>query len=116
MQPFYKSIRIGIGCDATNVLFLLLSGAPSSAERALLPLVKELKDRACVVPVLAATDLADDHRVGVFKVPTEMNISDIFMKALDLGPLTRRMRKSPVASLIFGAKIVSSLPPLILRE
>mmetsp|Transcript_266 Transcript_266/g.648 ORF Transcript_266/g.648 Transcript_266/m.648 type:complete len:123 (-) Transcript_266:143-511(-) len=33
MQPFYKSI--GIGCDAANVLSLLLSGAPSSAERAL---------------------------------------------------------------------------------
>uniref|UniRef100_A0A0G4GJ65 Integrase catalytic domain-containing protein n=1 Tax=Chromera velia CCMP2878 TaxID=1169474 RepID=A0A0G4GJ65_9ALVE len=43
MQPFYKSTRIGIGCDAANVFSLLLSGAPSSAERALLPLVKELK-------------------------------------------------------------------------
>uniref|UniRef100_A0A0G4HPT3 Integrase catalytic domain-containing protein n=1 Tax=Chromera velia CCMP2878 TaxID=1169474 RepID=A0A0G4HPT3_9ALVE len=116
MQPFYKSIRIGIGCDAANVLSLLLSGAPSSAERALLPLVKELKDHACVVPVLAATDLADDYRVGIFKVPTEMNIFDVLTKALDLRPLTRRMRKSPVASPVFGVEIVSSLPPLVFRE
>uniref|UniRef100_A0A0G4HH11 Integrase catalytic domain-containing protein n=1 Tax=Chromera velia CCMP2878 TaxID=1169474 RepID=A0A0G4HH11_9ALVE len=116
IQPFYKSIRIGIGCDAANVLSLLLSGAPSSAERALLPLVKELKDRACIVPVFAATDLADNHRVSVFKVSTEINISDVLTKALDLGLLTRHMCKSPVASPVFHAEIVSSFPPLVLRE
>uniref|UniRef100_A0A0G4IA92 Integrase catalytic domain-containing protein n=1 Tax=Chromera velia CCMP2878 TaxID=1169474 RepID=A0A0G4IA92_9ALVE len=57
--PFYKSVKIGIGCDAANVLHLLQSGGASSAERALLPLIRRLGDHACVVPLLVVTDLTE---------------------------------------------------------
>uniref|UniRef100_A0A0G4G2I4 Reverse transcriptase Ty1/copia-type domain-containing protein n=1 Tax=Chromera velia CCMP2878 TaxID=1169474 RepID=A0A0G4G2I4_9ALVE len=114
--PFYSNIRVGIGCDAANVLSLLLSGASSSAERALLPIIREMQDKACVVPLQAATDLVEQHRIGIFKIPTDSNLSDLLTKALDLGALTRLMSPSPSLSPVFGSEIVSSLPPLALRD
>uniref|UniRef100_A0A0G4HAP1 Reverse transcriptase Ty1/copia-type domain-containing protein n=1 Tax=Chromera velia CCMP2878 TaxID=1169474 RepID=A0A0G4HAP1_9ALVE len=93
--PFYSNIRVRIGCDAANVLSLLLSGASSSAERALLPIIQEMQDKACIVPLQAATDLVEQHRIGIFKIPTESNLSDLLTKALDLGALTHLMSPSP---------------------
>uniref|UniRef100_A0A0G4F3S1 Reverse transcriptase Ty1/copia-type domain-containing protein n=1 Tax=Chromera velia CCMP2878 TaxID=1169474 RepID=A0A0G4F3S1_9ALVE len=114
--PFYSNIRVRIGCDAANVLSLLLSGASSSAEHALLPIIREMQDKACVVPLQAATDLVEQHRIGIFKIPTDSNLSDLLTKALDLGALTRLMSPSPSLSPVFGSEIVSSLPPLALRD
>uniref|UniRef100_A0A0G4IEV2 Uncharacterized protein n=1 Tax=Chromera velia CCMP2878 TaxID=1169474 RepID=A0A0G4IEV2_9ALVE len=114
--PFYSNIRVGIGYDAANVLSLLLSGASSSAKRALLPIIREMQDKACVVPLQAATDLVEQHRIDIFKIPTESNISDLLMKALNLGALTCLMSPSPSLSPVFGSEIVSSFPPLALRD
>uniref|UniRef100_A0A0K6S6R2 Reverse transcriptase Ty1/copia-type domain-containing protein n=1 Tax=Chromera velia CCMP2878 TaxID=1169474 RepID=A0A0K6S6R2_9ALVE len=116
--PFYSNIRVGIGCDGANVfkLSLLLSGASFSAERALLPIIREMQDKACVVPLQAATDLVEQHRIGIFKISTNSNLSDLLTKALDLGALTRLMSPSPSLSPVFGSEIVSSLPPLALRD
>uniref|UniRef100_A0A0G4F9H3 Reverse transcriptase Ty1/copia-type domain-containing protein n=1 Tax=Chromera velia CCMP2878 TaxID=1169474 RepID=A0A0G4F9H3_9ALVE len=114
--PFYSNIRVGIGYDAVNVLSLLLSGTSSSAERALLPIIREIQDKACVVPLQAATDLVEQHRISIFKIPTESNISDLLTKALDLGALTRLMSPSPSLSPVFGSEIVFFLPPLALRD
>uniref|UniRef100_A0A0G4F2A1 Uncharacterized protein n=1 Tax=Chromera velia CCMP2878 TaxID=1169474 RepID=A0A0G4F2A1_9ALVE len=114
--PFYSNIRVGIGCDAANVLSLLLSGASSSAEHAFLPIIWEIQDKACIVPLQAATDLVEQHRIGIFKIPTESNISDLLTKALDLGALTRLMSPFPSLSLVFGSEIVSSFPPLALHD
>uniref|UniRef100_A0A0G4IDK7 Integrase catalytic domain-containing protein n=1 Tax=Chromera velia CCMP2878 TaxID=1169474 RepID=A0A0G4IDK7_9ALVE len=114
--PFYSNIRVGIGCDAANVLSLLLSGTSSSAKRTLLPIIWEMQDKACVVPLQAATDLVEQHRIGIFKIPTDSNLSDLLTKALNLGALTRLMSPSPSLSPVFGSEIVSSLPPLALRD
>uniref|UniRef100_A0A0G4HSQ5 Uncharacterized protein n=1 Tax=Chromera velia CCMP2878 TaxID=1169474 RepID=A0A0G4HSQ5_9ALVE len=116
IAPFYSNIRVGIGCDVANILSLLLSGASSSAKRALLPIIREMQDKACVVPLQAAADLVEQHRIGIFKIPTESNLSDLLMKALNLGALTRLMSPSPSLSPVFGNKIMSSLPPLALRD
>uniref|UniRef100_A0A0G4GWQ7 Uncharacterized protein n=1 Tax=Chromera velia CCMP2878 TaxID=1169474 RepID=A0A0G4GWQ7_9ALVE len=123
--PFYSNIRVGIDCDAVNVLSLLLSAerallpsvpSSSSAERVLLPIIREMQDKACIVPVQAATDLVEQHRIGIFKIPTESNISDLLTKALDLGALTHLMSPSPSLFPVFGSEIVFSLPPLNLRD
>uniref|UniRef100_A0A0G4IA33 Reverse transcriptase Ty1/copia-type domain-containing protein n=1 Tax=Chromera velia CCMP2878 TaxID=1169474 RepID=A0A0G4IA33_9ALVE len=112
--PFYKSVKIGIGCDAANVLHLLQSGGASSAERALLPLVRRLGDRACMVPLLAVTDLTEQHKVGVFKIPTDVNVSDILTKARDIRLLFRLLSLSADASELFRLAECSRLPPLSL--
>uniref|UniRef100_A0A0G4G5J0 Reverse transcriptase Ty1/copia-type domain-containing protein n=1 Tax=Chromera velia CCMP2878 TaxID=1169474 RepID=A0A0G4G5J0_9ALVE len=114
--PFYSNIRVGIGCDVANVLSLLLSGASSSTKHALYPIIQEMQDKACDVPLQAATDLVEQHRIGIFKIPTDSNLSDLPTKALNLGPLTRLMSPSPSLSPVFGSEIVSFLPPLALHD
>uniref|UniRef100_A0A0G4IG85 Reverse transcriptase Ty1/copia-type domain-containing protein n=1 Tax=Chromera velia CCMP2878 TaxID=1169474 RepID=A0A0G4IG85_9ALVE len=74
------------------------------------------QDKACVVPLQAATDLVEQHRIGIFKIPTDSNLSDLLTKALDLGVLTHLMSPSPSLSSVFGSEIVSSLPPLALHD
>uniref|UniRef100_A0A0G4IDL2 Reverse transcriptase Ty1/copia-type domain-containing protein n=1 Tax=Chromera velia CCMP2878 TaxID=1169474 RepID=A0A0G4IDL2_9ALVE len=101
---------------AANVLSLLLFGASSSAEHALLPIIREMQDKACVVPLQAATDLVEQHRIGIFKIPTDSNLSDLLTKALDLGALTRLISPSPSLFPVFGSEIVSFFPPLALRD
>uniref|UniRef100_A0A0G4ICS8 Reverse transcriptase Ty1/copia-type domain-containing protein n=1 Tax=Chromera velia CCMP2878 TaxID=1169474 RepID=A0A0G4ICS8_9ALVE len=64
----------------------------------------------------AATDLVEQHRIDIFKIPTKSNISDLLTKALDLGTLTRLMSPSPSLSPVFGSEIVSSLPPFALHD
>uniref|UniRef100_A0A0G4HQ72 Uncharacterized protein n=1 Tax=Chromera velia CCMP2878 TaxID=1169474 RepID=A0A0G4HQ72_9ALVE len=75
-----------------------------------------MQDKACVVPLQAATDLLEQHRIDIFKIPTDSNLSDLLTKGLDLGALTRLMSPSPSLSPVFGSEIVSSLPPLALRD
>uniref|UniRef100_A0A0G4GDL8 Uncharacterized protein n=1 Tax=Chromera velia CCMP2878 TaxID=1169474 RepID=A0A0G4GDL8_9ALVE len=112
--PFYKSVKIGIGCDAANVLHLLQSGDASSAKKALLSLVHCLGDRACVVPLLVLADLTKQHKVGVFKIPTDVNISDILTKAHDIGLLSQLLSLSADAPELFGLAECSRLPPFSL--
>uniref|UniRef100_A0A0G4H9G2 Uncharacterized protein n=1 Tax=Chromera velia CCMP2878 TaxID=1169474 RepID=A0A0G4H9G2_9ALVE len=75
-----------------------------------------MQDKACVVPLQAATDLVEQHGIGIFKIPTDSNLSDLLTKALDLGALTRLMSPSPSLFPVFGSEIVSSFPPLALRD
>uniref|UniRef100_A0A0G4GHW8 Uncharacterized protein n=1 Tax=Chromera velia CCMP2878 TaxID=1169474 RepID=A0A0G4GHW8_9ALVE len=75
-----------------------------------------MQDKACVIPLQAATDLVEQHRIGIFKIPTDSNLSDPLTKALNLGVLTDLMSPSPSLSLVFGSEIVFSLPPLTLRD
>uniref|UniRef100_A0A0G4FH13 Reverse transcriptase Ty1/copia-type domain-containing protein n=1 Tax=Chromera velia CCMP2878 TaxID=1169474 RepID=A0A0G4FH13_9ALVE len=72
-----------VGSTHEDDTCLLLSAAGVKVFRTLLG-----QDKACVVPLQATTDLVEQHRIGIFKIPTESNISDLLTKVLDLGALT----------------------------
>uniref|UniRef100_A0A0G4FIF7 Uncharacterized protein n=1 Tax=Chromera velia CCMP2878 TaxID=1169474 RepID=A0A0G4FIF7_9ALVE len=111
ISSFYQTVRLAVGCDAANVFHLIKSGAPTSAERALLPVLKGLNNKACVVPLLAATDLTELHQIAVFKIPTDQNISDVLTKALNVGFLNGLMQLTSTVPSVFGEDIVASTPP-----
>uniref|UniRef100_A0A0G4IAC4 Reverse transcriptase Ty1/copia-type domain-containing protein n=1 Tax=Chromera velia CCMP2878 TaxID=1169474 RepID=A0A0G4IAC4_9ALVE len=107
-EDFLTSILCSLGWEPT-----LFPGVPICA---LLPIIWEMQDKACIVPLQAATDLVEQYRISIFKIPTESNLSDLLTKVLDLGALTRLISPSPSLSPVFGSEIMSSLPPLTLHD